>query len=437
MTTGGGARIVLATFGSFGDLHPYLAVALGLRSRGHDAVIATSRSYQEKVEALGLGFRAVRPDLPDPDDAPALMRRMMDARRGTGRIIREWVMPALRGTYDDLLAAAEGADLLVSHPLTYAVRLVAETRGIRWASSLLAPISLFSVHDPPVLPGAPFFWKPRLLGPTLARALFRLGERRYRGWSGPVRRLRAELGLPPAPDPLFAGQHAPGLVLALFSPLLAPKQPDWPTQTVVTGFPFFDRDDTSMPPALHAFLDDGPPPIVFTLGSAAVLDAGSFYEQSAAAAALLGRRAVLLVGRDGGNRPPALPAGVLAVDYAPFAALFPRAAAIVHQGGVGTTGQAMRAGRPMLVMPYAHDQPDNAERAARLGIARTIPRHRYTAARAAAELRSLLGDPVYAERAAEIGRRVAREDGVGAACDALEAVLGAPYRSIVAGAPRA
>jgi UDP:flavonoid glycosyltransferase YjiC (YdhE family) len=178
-----------------------------------------------------------------------------------------------------------------------------------------------------------------------------------------------------------------------------------------------------MPPELVRFLDDGPPPLVFTLGSSAVMDAGRFYEHSAAAAKLLGRRAVLLVGTDTGNRPAALPAGVAAFDYAPFSELFPRAAAIVHQGGVGTTGQAMRAGRPMLVMPYAHDQFDNAGRVARLGIARTISRHRYSPIRAATELRPLLADPRYAQRAAEVGEQVRQEDGVRAACDVLEEFL--------------
>ncbi len=178
-----------------------------------------------------------------------------------------------------------------------------------------------------------------------------------------------------------------------------------------------------MPSELIRFLDAGPLPLVFTLGSSAVVDAGPFYDHSATAAKLLGRRAVLLVGKDPRNRPATLPDGIVAFDYAPFSELFPRAAAIVHQGGIGTTAQAMRSGRPMLVMPYAHDQPDNAERVTRLGIARTIPRHRYTPGRATAELRHLLDNPVYCQRALEIGRQIQQEDGVGNACDALTGLL--------------
>jgi UDP:flavonoid glycosyltransferase YjiC (YdhE family) len=129
------------------------------------------------------------------------------------------------------------------------------------------------------------------------------------------------------------------------------------------------------------------------------------------------------VGKNPRNQPASLPDGIVAFAYAPYSELFPRAAAIVHQGGIGTTAQAMRSGRPMLVMPYAHDQPDNAERVRRLRIARTIARYRYTPARAAAELRHLLDNPVYRQRASAVGRQMQRGDGVRDACDSLERLL--------------
>src|ERR1700688_473054 len=118
------------------------------------------------------------------------------------------------------------------------------------------------------------------------------------------------------------------------------------------------------------------------------------------------RRAVLLIGKETRNRPASLPDGIMAFDYAPYSELFPRAAAIVHQGGAGTTAQAMRAGRPMLVVPFAYDQPDNAARVERLGIARQVSRTKYTAQRVAAELRALLEDSRYAAKAEEVGRRI-------------------------------
>ncbi len=417
-------RIVLSTFGSLGDLHPTLALAVGLKARGFDAAVATSATYRERVEALGLGFRPVRPDHSEAAEIPEFMRRMMDLRTGPEQLIRHYFMPRVRDSFDDMMAASSGADLLVSHPITFATRLAAEVRGIPWASCVLAPTGFFSIHDPPALAPAPFLSRFRPLGPRFYGPLFRWMRRSIRPWSDPWHRLRGELGLAPAGDPLFEGQHAPGLVLAMFSRLLGGEQPDWPPQARITGFAFHDEADSGLDPTLGAFLDDGPPPIVFTLGSAAVAVPGRFYEE---AARLLGRRAVLLVGQEAADRSiGTLPSDVILVPYAPFALLFPRAAAIVHQGGVGTTGQAMRSGRPMVVVPHAHDQPDNAERVERLGIARVVPRHRFRAARAAAELDRLLGAPSYSVRAAEVGTTIRAEDGTAAACDALAALVAAP-----------
>jgi UDP:flavonoid glycosyltransferase YjiC (YdhE family) len=417
-------RVVLTTFGSLGDLHPYIAIALGLRARGHEAVLATGECYRRKIETLGLGFRPVRPDcdwVADPD----VMRRFMDVRSGTVRVIRELLLPTLRQSYEDTLAAADGADLLVANLASYAGRLVAETKGLPWASAMHIPMGFFSAYDPPLLPGAPVLSKHlRFLGPGFWKPLGGFLKWLTHSWAKPWYRLRSEIGLAPAAasNPLVDG-HSPWLHLALFSERLAGKQRDWPPQTVVTGFPWHDRDRAAgLPAALARFLEDGPPPFVFTLGSAVVVDAGPFYEHSAAAAARLGRRAVL-IRKDSRNRLADLPAGVAAYDYAPFAELFPRAALIVHHGGIGTTGLAMRSGRPMLVMPCAWDQPDNAARAARLGIARIVARHQYTPARVAAQLGRLLEDTKYAQRAAAVGEQVRQEDGVQAACDALEALI--------------
>ncbi len=418
-------RVVLTAFGSLGDLHPYLAIALGLKERGHQAVLATSECYRGKVEALGLGFRPARPDSDFVSD-PVKMGRLMDPRWGTVRAVRDILFPVLRQAYEDTLAAAEGADLLVSHPLTgYATRLVAEKTGVPWASTMITPLGFFSAYDPPLMPApANFLNRLRFLGPGPLGTLLWLGKRASRFLARPWYRLRAEIGLPPTKeDNPLSDSHSPLLVLALFSGLLAPKQPDWPPQTVLTGFPIYDRDGgAGLPPALEGFLGDGTPPVAFTLGVSAAMVAGPFFERAAAAARKLGRRAVLVVG-DPRNRPRALPAGVIACYYAPFSQLFPRAAAVVHAGGIGTTGLAMRSGRPSLVVPVAHDQPDNAERLARLGVARTLALGRCTAYRLAAELAHLLEDPAYASRASALGQRVRREDGVRTSCEALEALL--------------
>lgn len=425
-------RVVLTTFGSLGDLHPYLAVALELKRRGHAAVLATSGIYQSKIEAEGIEFAALRPDASAFGTPKELMAKVFDVRRGPEFILRSLMMPHLRETYEDLARATEGADLLVSHVLTFAAPLLAEKRGLPWVSTILAPLSLFSAYDPPVLPPFPGMVRLRALGSRFHRLLFRLMRRMTREWTRPVHDLRRELGLPASGlDPLYEGQFSPYRTLALFSPTLASPQPDWPPNMVVTGFAPYDRreKDEGLPSDLAHFLDVGPPPIVFTLGSSAVLKAGRFYAESAEAARRLGRRAVLLIGNDPSNLPTEpLGEGIAAFEYAPYSELFPRAVAIVHQGGIGTTAQAMRSGRPMLCVPFGFDQPDNAARVARLGVARILPRERYHAAQVVPALKDLLTRDEYARKAQALGKQVRLENGAALAVNELEAVLRAARR---------
>jgi len=416
-----GARILLVTVGSLGDLHPYLALGRGLKARGHSVAIATFRHYGPRVEAEGLEFRPTRPDV-DPSD-PAELRRAMDKRKGPEYVLRDVALGHLRDSFEDQCAAARDADLIVTHPVAFAAQLLARASKRPWASVALSPVSLFSVTDPPVFSGLPFEEWLAGRGPAVQRGLLRIADSGLSRWLAPYRALESELGLAPGLNPILRGQHSPHLVLGLFSPLLGAPQADWPPNTLATGFPFPDTADAAAP-EVRRFLEAGEPPIVFTLGSAAVGRAGDFYEHSARAAIQLGKRALLLVGRDPANVPRRpLPATLLAVPYASHAAVFPGAAAVVHQGGVGTTGEAMRAGRPMLVVPHSQDQPDHARRLKRLGVARSIPAERYDAQRARRALADLLARPEYAERAMAVAARVRAETGVATACDAIDRLL--------------
>ena len=413
-------RLVFCAFGSLGDIYPILALARGIKRRGHFPVVATNAVYRQLVESQGVEFHAVRPDVDVSD--PSILRRAMDRRNGARYIFGELILPSIRETYEDTAAATRGADMIVTHPVTLAALLLARKCGIPWASVALSPVSLFSIYDPPVFTGVPFAEKLARFGPAFQRVFLKTMAFLLEPIWKPFRALEKDLGLPPLPNPLIWPPQS-NLVLGLFSPVLYAPQCDWPSNAHATGFPFFEHGGGN-PPELQQFLDAGEPPIVFTLGSAAVGAAGDFFEQSAEVAHSLGQRAVLLVGRDPRNLPVGkLPPGVLSVPYAPHAAVFPRASVVVHQGGIGTTGEAMRAGRPMLVVPYSHDQPDHAARLKRLGVARSIPRERYNSAVAAREIGALLREKTYADRAADIGARVRAETGLTRACDLLEDLL--------------
>jgi rhamnosyltransferase subunit B len=412
-------RVSITSWGSFGDTFPYVGLALELRARGHHPVLVMPEYYRATVQREDLEFHPLRPEV-DPARRD-VVGRLMDPKRGPEFLLRGILMGSLRESFEDVSRAARGADLLVAHPLTFAARMVAELEGLPWVSTVLAPMSFFSRYDLPVPPQAP--WAKRLERvPGLAAALLRLGRLVTSGWSAPVIELRRELGLPPGGDPLYEGQHSPHLVLALFSSVLADPQADWPPNVRITGAVAYNgpRAGSEISSEVAAFLENGPPPVVFTLGSSAVGAAGDFYVHSVKAVRSLGCRAVLLVGSHPENRPGRVPGGVILAEFAPHAALFPRASAIVHQGGAGTLHQALLSGIPTIVVPFAFDQADNAYRVERLGVSRTIPAARYDVARLRRELQTLFADPAFHSRAGAVADRVRGENGAGAAVDAIE-----------------
>lgn len=412
-------KIVIATFGSLGDLHPVMAVGLELRARGHEVVVASSAVYAEKVRAAGLGFHPLRPDI--PRDEPSTIAYMLDAKKGPERLLREYLMPALRDQYDDLADATRGADLMVASELVYAAPLVAETTSVRWATHALAPLSFFSSYDPPITPNHPEAALLYRFGPRVVRMMFRGGRLLTNRWMRELYALRRELGLGRGPHPVFEGKFSPHLVLALFSRVIGKPQPDWPANTVQTGFTFFDASLTAVPSDVEAFLAAGEPPIVFTLGSSAVVDPGTFFHESIEAAHRLGRRALLIAGEE---RPVAdVPSTVHVSTYVPYSTVFPRVAAVVHPGGIGTIAQALRAATPMIVVPYSFDQPDNAARLRRAGVSETIPRHRYRPDRIAPTLRRILEESSYRENARSLALQMQNEPGARGAADAVEKMM--------------
>ena len=416
------AKIVLATSGSLGDIHPMIALGIELRRRGDDVVFATMELYREKIEMVGFEFRPMRPHL-NIDDRE-LARLVMDTKKGPEKLIREIVFPQLHGIYEDLVEAVSGADIFVSGEIVYVAASVAEKTGVKWISQSLSPISLFSSHDPSVFPSAEWLERLRFMPPVFHRQLLSFMRWTISDWFEPFRKFRRDLGLDENVDPVFTDKYSKLRHLVMFSRALAAPQPDWPPSALQTGFCFYDGegDTGKMPDGLEEFLAAGEPPIVFTLGSAAVMDPRDFFEESVRAAKILDRRALMLYGTFN-EPPPGLTDDIAGFDYAPYSRVFPRAACVAHQGGVGTTSQVMRAGVPMLVMPYGHDQPDNAARCRRQGLGRIISRDAYNAASAAGEISRILSDPSYRQNALEAKKVIDGEDGTNTACDAIESAL--------------
>lgn len=411
-------RIVLATVGSLGDLHPFIALGVALREAGTSVIVASAEEYRSKVEDAGLGFRAVRPSFAqmqqDLDMTRAALTRALLTRNDF--LFRKIILPYARPAYADMTEILRDADLMLSSSLAFGARFAAERSGTPWFGVVLQPLMFLSAHDMPVIP--PFEALSavlRGLGPGPTAAVLRVVKYGLGRLLAPLEALRRELGLPPtAGNVLFEGQYSSLGAIGLYSSVLGGVQPDYPRPTSVVGFATFDADaavDPAQAGAMDEFLGAGERPLVFTLGSLIVNSPGSFYRESVAAARALGRRAVLLVGEAAAVHADLRSADVFVCGYAPHSALFPHAELIVHHGGIGTLAQALRAGRPQLVVPFYADQADNARRAVGLGLARSLAPARYRAATVRRELMQLIEEAGYARQAVRTGDTVRVEDG--------------------------
>lgn len=410
-------RVVMSCVGSAGDVLPFAAIGRELTARGHDVALFASGKFEDLVR--GAGIRFVPVGTREEYDALARDPDLWHPRRAFAFVMRP-VLDRLPRLAAALEAEVRGSDaVLLSSTIDLAGRVVAERLGASHATIHLAPAVLRTLHRTPRLAGFPVApWAPR----PWKRLLWRLTDRIVDPAFVPeLNAFRASVGLAPVRRPLHGWWNSPRLVLGLWPEWFGPTQPDWPAQLRLTGFPRVDDGNAALDAGLLRWLEDGEPPVLFTFGSAMVQGARLFRESTGAARAL-GVRA-LLVTTAPETVPEDLPETVRHVAFAPFARLFPRCAAVVHHGGVGTSAAALAAGMPALAVPMAHDQHDNASRLVDLGVGATLPAPRYTATRAADALRALLRDVGARERARALAVRLAVDDAVGRACDEIEALV--------------
>ncbi len=420
-------RYLLIPVGSAGDVHPLIALALRLRSRGHQVSVLTSPYFQPLCDHHGL--RLIPVGTAEEFLAGIRDPELWQPQRAI-QVVGRYVEQSLPIVYEAIRAEAAAAPeplTLIAGSLGLSARIAHETLGLPLVSVHLQPAVLRSVHEFPELPGlGALRWLPKGGKRLLYRMIDTLVVDRALG--APLNRFRATLGLPPVRRLMESWWHAPDLVLGLFPEWYAARQPDWPAQLRLVGFPLYDESDaTERSWELDAFLAAGAPPIVVAPGSANVFGR-SVFEPVVAACRQQGRRAVLLT-RFADQVPADLPPGVLHLPYVPFSQILPYAAALVHHGGIGTTAQALAAGVPQLIRPMAHDQFDNAARVRRLGLGTSLAPKRFTADRVAASLDALLADRAVADRCRALAPRLREGDPLGLACEQIEALATRASRS--------
>jgi UDP:flavonoid glycosyltransferase YjiC (YdhE family) len=408
-------NVLLPTMGSAGDVHPFIALGAALQARGHRATILTNPIFQALIESQGLGFLAV--GTAAEANAAIANPELWHLRKGF-KVIAQVIVPAIAQVYGLIEKHADSNTVVAFSSLAIGARVAQEKLGVPTASVHLQPSVIRTFADQGMMGNVRLSAsRPK----WFKQALFRMVDAVIldRRLKSPLNRLRATLGLAPVDRVMHRWLHSPQLVIAFFPEWFAAPQPDWPPNTHAVGFPLWDADGEAAPLAeAEEFLKAGPPPILFTPGSA-----GStmqrFFKESVEAARRLRMRAMLVTNYPE-QVPPGLPADIKVFSYLPFSQVLPRAALLVYHGGIGTLAQGIKARIPHLVVPHGYDQFDSGWRIEQLGLGRSIPQSRYRAGRVTCAIERILGDGTSALRRSEYASRIDSESALRRACTLIE-----------------
>jgi rhamnosyltransferase subunit B len=408
-------KLLLSTFGSLGDLHPFMALALALKNQGAETILVSHPDYREKVEAAGLQFYPCGPSMETyrqnlGKDAAEIVRHFSQDH---GFMLKHLVAPYVEQGLSEIRGLVRHSDLVISSSYAFTAHLAAQLEKRPFTTVALQPAVMLSAYDPPKLKDAPLMLSPRHeWARSYNRTILWLGEMKLSGCMSPIRAIYKKYGV--EMDMGLSGVISDTQTLGLYSPLMGGISPDFPPKTEIVGFPFFDSEDgrqSALPPQLEHFLNAGDAPLVFSLGSTAVYDGEGFYGHAISVAKSLGERAVLLVGLQSPLLNADLGPDILCVPYAPHSLLMPRAKANIHHGGIGSCAQALRAGKPQIITPVFGDQFDNARRIERMGAGLALPFDKWQKSRAQKAISEVLRDETFSQRAKACGAIISQEDG--------------------------
>lgn len=417
-------KVLLSTIGSAGDVHPFLAIGRAMQARGHDVEILTNPVFAAMVQQAGLQFYPIGTPqhYADALGSPKLWHPI----DGLGVLWRRMARHAIEPVYQRLAHHALQAQtspnkklVVMAPPLIFGARLAHEKLKTPLVTAYTAATMLRSCEAPLTMAHwrVPS-WVPRAAKATAWRAVdtFKLAPM----VAADIQTIRQSLDLPTVRQSVF-GQwmHSPLAGVTLFPGWFAPAPADWPSQVVQASFPLYDGDSKSgLDGKLFQFLDEGPPPVVFTPGSA-MAHGQAFFRAAVQSCLTLGHRGVFLT-RDASQLPQDLPRSVRHYPYAPFSLLLPRARALVHHGGIGSCAQALRAALPQLIAPMAFDQFDNAMRLEILGVGTSLKKNDAQFSSMASRLRELLASPTVASACKNAAIKVRQDDAIGSICALLE-----------------
>jgi rhamnosyltransferase subunit B len=404
--------ILLCTIGSAGDVNPFIGIGQELKKRGFRVVLITSLYFETQARSVGLEFFGLgsaedyQSIIQDPD--------LWSPDKGFKVFAERVVFPIMEPAYEIIAGFDPSRTTLIAQGQFFAAHIAHEKLGIPFITIHLQPAAFRSVYEFPLLPVS--------LPPFVIRGLFTLIDALLldKLFAPNINRFRQSLRLP-AIKKIFGGwMHSPQKNIGLFPEWFAQPQRDWPPQTQLTSFVFYDKQDGNeeLPTELETFLNAGSAPIIFTAGTA-MKHADQFFLDCIEACQLLGQRGVLLTGHPE-QLPSELPQGIQHFAYLPFSKVLPRALALVHHGGIGTTAQAIAAGIPQVIRPMAHDQPDTAARVEKLGIGATLTPKQFNAASLAEKINTLVTSQAVLDRCKFYADKIHPDQSLDETCTIIE-----------------
>lgn len=414
-------NIAIITIGSRGDVQPYVALGMGLAQRGHTVRLATGLEFETFVTSHGLNFEPIHASFLELVQSGAGEDVITGNPLAAIKHLRKLVLPMYRTILDDAWQAAQGADCILYDTKSLGGISIAEKLDIpvlvASPTPLLTPTREFP--HPLVPPGLQLGGRGNRASHALLNAAMMIP------YQSTLDTWREEtLGLPPRKLSDLRQNGRPIPVLYPFSPRVIPAPADWSDEVAVTGYWFLPHDADWQPPAaLVDFLAEGPPPVYVGFGSMAQRDPQRVTQVTLAALERAGLRAVFASGW-GGLSASDLPETVLSIEAAPHDWLFPQVAAVVHHGGAGTTAAGLRAGKPSIVCSFFGDQAFWGARVHALGVGpRPVSVKKLNTDWLAQALTAATSDPTQRQRAADLGRDIQAEDGIGRAVDIIEKVV--------------
>ncbi|MCG8492830.1 MAG: glycosyltransferase [Sneathiellales bacterium] len=418
-------KILILTYGSRGDVQPFIALGKGLQDRGHTVTIATSVRFQKVIESHNLSYGFMNDDLLAILDTQS-GRKMIENTSGVFKSILEIIKvikkiaPLQEALLADSLAAAETSepDFILFHPKAFAAPHIAEKLDIPVMMATLFPMIVPTASRPYL--GFPDLklggWYNKLTYAVVSRLMALMTLKH-------IRKFRLHCHLPPLRkfDLLRTYNGENITVLHGYSRRVIPDPEDWPANAITTGYWFLHEDaDWKAPAELTAFLESGPPPVYFGFGSMAGRDPERITKIAVEALERANLRGIFATGW-GGLQPKNLPDTILQINQSPHSWLFPKVSVVVHHGGAGTTAAALHAGRPSLILPFFADQPFWGKRVNEIGAGpRPVPQKKVTVASLTKALLTASQDPDILKAATEIGIQIREEDGIEKAAEIIE-----------------